>query len=378
MIENVNKPHICFVSESEATYGLLTGKAVKKAGGAYLQQFIVACELRKLGYPVSFVVQDFGQPRKLVTSDGITLIKTCRLNTGIRFLRGLKWIRSALKAMAEAGAEIYYERGAGMITGITAFFCRVRRRVFIYSVAHNDDLDGSWRRSFTAWDYMMYQYGLSHADMIVVQSDDQMQMLHDNLKEKSRLIRSTFIVPPNRQSECSRNSILWVSVVRQMKRPRLFIELSQRLPQYSFVMVGGPSVGEERLYEDICAKAKDIRNLETTGPVPIVEVGEYFDKALLFVNTTSTEGFPNTFLQAWCRGIPVVTTFDPDSIVEKHGLGRYCSNLDELEKAVSELAQNEAMRKQIGERAMKYVYEHHSSESVGLEYDKLFLSLCGD
>ena len=61
--------------------------------------------------------------------------------------------------------------------------------------------------------------------------------------------------------------------------------------------------------------------------------GALFDRAKIFLNTSSIEGFPNTFLQAWIRGVPVVTFFDPDSLVQRLQLGTVANSVDEMREA---------------------------------------------
>ena len=41
-------------------------------------------------------------------------------------------------------------------------------------------------------------------------------------------------------------------------------------------------------------------------------------KSKILINTSSFEGFPNTFVQAWANGVPVISLkVDPDNIIKK-------------------------------------------------------------
>jgi len=61
------------------------------------------------------------------------------------------------------------------------------------------------------------------------------------------------------------------------------------------------------------------------GKLPFEETLKIFDGATLFVNTSKSEseGFPNTYIQAWLRGVPVISfDVDPDGVIAKNGLGK--------------------------------------------------------
>ncbi len=64
-----------------------------------------------------------------------------------------------------------------------------------------------------------------------------------------------------------------------------------------------------------------------------------FSRAKIFLNTSQIEGFPNTFLQAWVRSVPVVTFFDPDSLVKQRQLGRTAADFDDMVDAIQSLAE---------------------------------------
>lgn len=373
----MQKPRICFVSESEATYGLMVGgDASATVGGAEVQQALLAPALQKLGYSISFLVPDLGQPDEVVTEQGIRLIKTREQYKPVAGLRDqLADVRLLFRAMSRAGADIYYQRTSATITGIVALYCKLKRKPFVYSVASNMDLDGTTRRRLKPLHHKIYWYGLTRASAVVVQTEDQMHLLKENVGKDGVLIRSTYPLPDEREKQTERRYVLWVGSFRDVRRPEMFVELATRLPQYEFVMVGGPWKSQESIFDEVKKTAGGVENLHLIGPVPYQKVGDYFGGAKVFVNTSSVEGFPNTYLQAWSRGLPVIATFDADGLIAKHDLGRYCSGVSHVMHAVDEFMQDDALRASVGEAAVKYVREHHSVEVVAAGYDELFTRL---
>lgn len=95
-------------------------------------------------------------------------------------------------------------------------------------------------------------------------------------------------------------------------------------------MVGGR--GEPpQLYDEIGAAVPKLPNLKFFGFIPYHKVNEFFRRASVFVNTSSVEGFPNTFIQAWDHYIPVVSlNVDPDNIIQNEKVGFLSGTLKKL------------------------------------------------
>ena len=56
--------------------------------------------------------------------------------------------------------------------------------------------------------------------------------------------------------------------------------------------------------------------------MPRGRVLELIDRSRAVVLTSRHEGMPNVFLEAWARGVPVLSLhFDPDGKIAKEGLG---------------------------------------------------------
>ncbi len=96
--------------------------------------------------------------------------------------------------------------------------------------------------------------------------------------------------------------------------------------------------GGKTYFDDVAAAAARLPNVTMLGPVRYADTGALFDRAKVFLNTSSIEGFPNTFLQAWIRGVPVVSFFDPDGLVKRLQLGRIAASLDDMREAHPRLA----------------------------------------
>jgi len=345
-------------------------------GGAEVQQTLIAGVLLGIGCEVSVLVHDLGQPDEVVTRDGIRLIKAYRKNRRFRdfvvFWRHPFWV-----AMKRADADVYYQRASGTMTGVIAILCRLLGRPFVHATSIDLDLDGTKEKRLNPVKRAVYRYGIRKATAVVVQTDQQNANLRRRFGRDGVIIPNTVALPEERAAR-NRRFVLWVSSFRDHKRPEMFLDLAERLPDQEFVMVGGPFHAHPELYDAVRKRAETMPNMRLTGTVPYGEVGKYFDEAKIFVCTSTMEGFPNTFLQAWCRGVPVVTTFDPDGSVQKHDIGRYCVTMEDLVEAVRLLSSNDELREQMGSRAVEYVKQNHGPDVVGARYKELLGNLLPD
>lgn len=157
------------------------------------------------------------------------------------------------------------------------------------------------------------------------------------------------------------------------KRPRLFLELAKRFPNEKFVMVGGKFEKCKEDYESVEVMAKQIPNLEFKGFLQFKETEEEFSKAKLFVNTSEYEGFPNTFLQAWSRGIPIISFIDLDGMIQDFSLGIVVNNMEEMIQKVDDIL---CKKKKFSPEGIKqYFEENFIIERSADLYEEIFKAL---
>jgi glycosyltransferase involved in cell wall biosynthesis len=292
--------------------------------------------------------------------------KTFRIEEGLPALRFLHpRITSMWRALAEADAHLYYYRSAAMWVGVVAEFCRRRGRRLVYAGASDKDFDpdvgGQIRFARDRW---LFRRGVARAHAIVAQNERQRAACKSTYGRDAVVIPSCY-VPPRLETTSKKDLVLWVGTLHENKRPELFLELARRLPGRRFVMIGGPGPSKA-LYEAMEARAAAIPNLDFKGFLPLADVERWFDRARVLVNTSTYEGMPNTFLQAWARGVPTVALVDVGAPVH-----RVVSGIEEMGCEIEKVFSDPD-----GGRACRAYFEKaHSKAGVLAQYQKLFREL---
>lgn len=207
------------------------------------------------------------------------------------------------------------------------------------------------------WHNYIARHGRKRVQLVLAQQRDQQRDLA-KLGIRAEILRNSH--PPVPENEVQRHEgrplVLWADSVKFIKRPELFIELARRcrdLPA-EFLMIGG--ILHENYRPQVEAAVRDLPNFRYGGFVPLSEVEQVFARAHLHVKTSlPIEGFPNTFIQAWLHGVPVVSyENDPEGLLNEHKLGICAASLDEVEQAVRDQVNRPAKRREIGARARAF------------------------
>lgn len=323
-------PTICFIGMANLPV-LAPEFGHHRAGGTELQQALLAKALARHGLSVSMIVADYGQPDGAVY-EGVKTYKAFDPAKGIPVLRFVHPRWSGLwAAMKRADADIYYTSAAGGHLGQIVMFARLHGRKVVFRTASNSDCDQGLQLVHLWRDKQLYRYGLKRADLVLAQTVEQQAALTRNFARDSRVVASlTESARPRRPLADRDIDVLWVGNIRSVKRPEILLALARGLPQIRFHMIGGPMPRAEKLYESVRTEALTIPNVHFHGPVPYQRIGEYYERARIYVSTSNVEGFPNSYLQAWAHGTPVVAFLDPDQLVARHGLGRAATSVEDM------------------------------------------------
>ena len=348
---------------------------MRHIGGAEVQQCLLARGLARRGHAVSMVTLDEGQGDDRV-HEGVLALRSYRTGAGLPGLRFF-WprITHVWAAMRRADAAVYYQRTSDSLTGVVAAQCRLRRRFFVFSVGEDGDCQPDLPNCSTARERALFRFGLRRADVVVAQTRWQQEALARHFGVPSVLVRSAAPdpgepAPPPRES---RPRFLWAGRVAPQKRPELLIELARRCPEAEFDVVGAAQGGASG--EAFTAAARGLPNVHLHGFVPHTGLGAFYDQAAALVCTSLREGFPNTFLEAWARGRPVLTSVDPDELVRQEEVGLVASGIEGLVEGARTLGARGEDWAAMCRRARAYYLREHRPERILDDYEALLQKL---
>lgn len=369
-------PKICIVGLK--CYDLLSRvRAPRYIGGIENQLVHLARGLAERGFPVSFVTYDHGQPDGIV-HDGIHVYKAFASDEGIRFLRFVhpRWTKINY-ALSRADADIYYQMGAGCETGQVALWCRKRQKPFVFATASDADCVPELPLLASRRERYLFRYGLKNSNLVLVQTQKQRNLLVKHQGICSEQLGVSIPKPSHGTiAPEKRNRMLWVGRISPEKRPHLLLEIARRLPKYALDVIGD-SNNNSAYAEDFRNTAHSLSSIVLHGKVSEKELQRAYDEAILMLGTSETEGFPITFIEAWSRGIPVVSTFDPDNVIRDNSLGVVAQDVNEIVSGVKRLVQSRSIWEAASKAAKQYYLANHTPEVYLSKLERLLLEIAG-
>lgn len=363
-MNNVKKIKICLIALKG--YPIFNPQVGTYFGGAEVDLYYLATELAKdKTFELSFLVADYGQADE-------EIIRNVRVIKTLNFKKPIKGILKIWNGLKSANADIYFIKCASAGVPLVSTFCKLYNRIFIYRLASRLESDGTYIKQHPIIG-RLFALSLKKADLVFAQNSADADNLMKNMNISSTVIPNGHLLPPMSQSK--RDIILWVGRDEPVKRPELFLDLAQAIPNEHFTMIC-QTLNNDMNYTNLVERAGKIKNLQFIRHCPFNEINGYFQKAKIFVNTSDSEGFPNTFIQACIAATTILSlNVNPDDFLVKYNCGICCDgNFKKLTESVEIiLADNNFI--QMGASARKYVDQNHDIKKIIEEYKKLFVEI---
>jgi glycosyltransferase involved in cell wall biosynthesis len=157
-----------------------------------------------------------------------------------------------------------------------------------------------------------------------------------------------------------------------------FAEIQRQLPDASLLLVG---YGTQT--DAILRTARDLglRNVEYLGKLPPAQSRRLYDRVDVYLCATSIDCFPNSLIEAFASGVPVVTTDAggiPDLVThERTGLLVRVGDVEGLASQAVRLFKEGALSRVIIRNAYEEVCSRYVWKTVAAQWEDLFRGLVG-
>jgi glycosyltransferase involved in cell wall biosynthesis len=353
-------------------------RASKIFGGAEVQLYYLARALAARDeFSVSMIIERPDTEASPVR-EGVEMITVPR--EGRNFARFRDWIPvpspAYLAAMRRADADVYLQRGGAVLTGDVALYCRLARRRFAFMAAHDWDCDRHHQRRQQYLAGAYYFAALRRADLVYAQSDFQRSQM-ERYHGVASTVQRTVYPAVTGAAPMEREHMLWVGRCLGWKRPMAFLDLAEGHPGLPFVMACPAYEGARALHDSVAERASGLPNVQFLGFVPFADTEDLFRHARVFVNSSTAEGFPNTFVQAARVGTPVLSLeVNPDGILQSADFGA-CADGDPalLARQLDRLLDDRQTWGRQSANAYRYFQREHDIEALMPAFARSLLSL---
>jgi glycosyltransferase involved in cell wall biosynthesis len=356
---------ICFIAPK--AYPLFNKDVEEVFGGAEVDLYLLACELaRDESFKVTFITADYGQ-KDIENISGVTVIKSLDLKKhplcgAIRLWR----------AMRRSPADVYLLKTASPGVPLTAVFCLLHKKKLAYKTASSTECDGRYIKRH----YLLgraFAWSLRKAGVVFTQNVADKEDLQRTVGVSAVVLPNGHHLPPLTNQD--REIVLWVGRSDPEKRPELFLDLARKVPGEQFVMICQRATGDQD-YETLVTRADEFKNVQFIERVPFHEIKTYFQRAKVLVNTSRSEGFPNTFIQAAQYATPIVSLgVNPDGFLNEYNCGICCKGDVKCLSDSLRYILDGGRYVEFGTNARSYVEKNHDIINIAQRCKELFRKL---
>ena len=287
------------------------------------------------------------------------------------------------KILGKINPKIIYLRVGTPYIGFATRFCEKFNCKTIWHIASENDITRRKYRLkkslfFQILDSKIFEYGIKKVDFIIGQISSQDQLLQKNYRRKcDTILPNIHPLPECKIEKRGPIKVVWITNIKSLKQPDIFLKLAKKFESYSeieFIMIGREPSNPK--FNALMREIKQQKNLYYLEELPIIEVNKFLCNSHILVNTSIYEGFPNTFIQAWMREVPVVSlNVDPDDVIKKNNIGFHSKTFEQMVKDVRFLIKHSEIRKEMGKRAREYAVREHDINKIIPKYIDVFENL---
>ncbi|MCF8076236.1 MAG: glycosyltransferase family 4 protein [Desulfotignum sp.] len=346
-------------------------------GGAELQSYYIARELINRGWEAHYI-REYMYPEfpKNYEKDGIFIHSIPFLHPQLRFLN----TTCLFKVMQNIMADVWYCRATiSYLFPVYWNARKLRQGKVVWACSHDKEIRGVKAAKpiiQMAWNLnqAIFRAVLPRINHILLQTQDQKNLLKKHFRLSGRIIYNAHPKVTGCSALTDNQTIIWVGRLQTWKRPELFIALANHFKKkpYQFIAVGIPIEGCGHLEASLRETDKALPNFKFTGELQNAKVCRLITQARLLVCTSDHEGFSNTFIEAWARGVPVISLkVDPDNLLTQKKLGVVSKSFEQLCKDVEHFMEDDRLWSEVSQNCLHFFNTHMTIDRAVSELESV-------
>jgi glycosyltransferase involved in cell wall biosynthesis len=307
-------------------------------GGAEIESYMLGKLFRRLGHEVHVILSPEQSTLNCKEREpGHFKLHQLHKSGQIARLQAL-WLK-----LSEVSPDLVFIKIISESSALVASWCRLNGRAFVYRAANRRDLLlASGKGDYSLKQRLFFWLTCHRKATIVTQTEEQHEAFRRHFPPGQlhcigNYMESSGISPaPFNQ----RKGVLWAGHLMPVKRPEQVLELAEALPDVPFILVASTASWIDT--SEIMARIRSLPNVEFLPNVPFHKMNQIFSRVRILLNTSISEGFPNTFLQAMDQGLPIATSgVNPGRLITENDLGIVEGDLTKLKEWIKRIHGNE-------------------------------------
>lgn len=346
----------------------------KRRGGFGKLVRIVGRELAERGFDVNVIAWDEERRQRVLELDGMTIYTYPYTWTSGSTLRHLRDYTKVVPLIKRVAADVYISIDC-MIETLVAEKIMPNAKHIIWVQDPFDDEDykllGSVdpnyrlnRLKFWATKKLCAE-AFRSADIVAVQARyyiSKIERLYGVNRERVLYLPNPVEYVPN-EADIAKSSVPLVCFLGRMdpqKRYWLFFQLAKTFPDIKFIAMGRPGVLYVDLYKRIAPRYENLENLKIMGFVSEEQKSKILSRCWILTLPSIREGLPIAFLEALAHKCSLLSSVNPDGLVDRYGY--WARDADFVNGLMWLLEGNRWYV--LGEEGYKYVSENHRLDII--------------
>lgn len=339
---------------------LLRNHIKNRIGGSEFQAYLIQKYLEnKYNHQIYYIHEDvnFKNERYLLKEHGSNRYSV------LNYFR----LRRILK---EIKPDIIYQRCKNIYSIFSSSLSRKLKFKFVYHFANDNDYTFK-KKNLSS--YLKYR-SLQKSNAIIAQTKSQFNKIDNYTGKKYQLYNSIEVdTKPMVQKQ---NSIIWIGNIKPIKCLEKLFPVAESMKDTSvkFYVIG--RINKSNYSKRNLEMINKTHNIHYLGYKKIDDVNLILQKSKFLINTSRSEGFPNTFLQSWSNYVPCISLkIDPDNIIKNNGLGIVTDDKNVIKDYILRLMEDDKQYWKISKKAKDFVVNNHNIEKNITKLNSMFREL---